>query len=902
MAVPTPDKPLNLISLDEEDSAPDRLEPSVVLTAWDQANRAGTSSSDDSGTLPATSTPRPTTAVTNVCKVWSSPSSMCTHTDISSGSEGAPHQPEIGTPTVISTTPARYLPPGNVLVSNISLPISPSISPHSSPLSSTSSSLPSVSTLTAEDFYSQGHIHPFIFQDFLSRVNWHDMAWPLGNESGPNDNVLARLQSASVEDLLQSVTATIGETTSKHLPVLGGVVKVTNIPYTITRQEVNSFLGRGSNPIGSDHGPHIHIIMERSTGKTMDCFVEYRTLEDARRTCASLNRNYDLGSAPRMGARHVDVEMSSAAELMKALFPLAKCISWPNGKPVVSSRRPSWSTGFDGFLTDEELFCLKRHAEQPHRSAFASKVPQRCFESLISTIWKFPWNANNLYTIYQRNQLFQLLCQMIDILIDRMHQNNTVGLDHRLLLELTRTGINCPGFNPRQKWTVAYHSQDRNIMRTVSQDWCITFPFDCLSYLPNLVPLDLKMIAYVMSHDVVNFTGGEFKPVTNIPGVRRPWGPNFFEWTPEAARNVMFAVALKHEADIIRAFVSTGFSNLLKGHLSTSTVGTAPTSSQEGDNGSVSSSRTILTNAQISSGTGRPSVVVVPSRDHMPRGAPAPMGRVDDPVPLREPPELLVWIEKNVPLPFSPATPGATQAAGPATPAVNPWAAQAANPWANPEGTTSNFPRPIIRPFRRRAIRTVHRDPREFTKDWVFPLTPTAEEPAAEEAADATPRAGSQSTEAVPTANRPLSQQSSTYRPPHVRTLTADNVASGVSDLVTRTRGMNMSTSSSGSSAATYHVPHATAQNVRSSSFSELETAPLSLDMTHHHSYSEVLRDTGFSASRRFDPTIWAANPIFANRGPPGLLPAATIEQQPSASGESSSEQSASTGLGSEHQ
>lgn len=82
---------------------------------------------------------------------------------------------------------------------------------------------------------------------------------------------------------------------------------------------------------------------------------------------------------------------------------------------------------------------------------------------------------------------------MIDILIDRMHQNNTVGLDHRLLLELTRTGINCPGFNPRQKWTVAYHSQDRNIMRTVSQDWCITFPFDCLSYLPNLVPLDLKV-------------------------------------------------------------------------------------------------------------------------------------------------------------------------------------------------------------------------------------------------------------------------------------------------------------------------------------------------------------------------------------------------------------------------
>ncbi|CAG8413976.1 unnamed protein product [Penicillium salamii] len=802
---------------------------------------------------------------------------------------------EIGPPPIISTAPIRYLPLGDVLVSDISLTISPFLSLPSSPHSSTSSPNSTINTLTEEDYYSQARIPLFIFQDFVSRVNWLDMAWPLGNEEGPNDNVLARLQSASVRDLLQSVATTIGETTSTQLPVLGGVVKVTNIPYTITRQEVNSFLGRGNNPIGSDHGPHIHIIMERSTGKTMDCFVEYRSVEDARRTCASLNRNYDLGSAPRMGARHVDVEMSSAAELMKALFPLAKCINWIKGKPIVSSSRPSWSTGFDGFLTDEELFCLKRHAEQPHRSAFASKIPQRCFESLISTIWKFPWDANHMYTVYQRNQLFQLLCQMIDILIDRMHQNNTVGLDHRLLLELTRTGISCPGFNPRQKWTVAYHSQDRNMMRTVSQDWCITFPFDCLSYLPNLVPLDLKMIAYVMSHGVVNFTGGEFKVVENIPGVRHLWGSNYFEWCPIAARHVMFAVAAKHEADIIRAFVNTGFQNLVKGHLSTSTIGTAPTSSQEGDNGSVSSDRTILSNAQISPGTGRPSVVVVPSRDHMPPGAPAPMGKVDDPVPLREPPELLLWIENNVPMPFPTATPAANPAAGPSTPA--------ANPWATPGAGTSNFPTPTIRPFRRRSIRTTLRDPREFSRDWVFPLTPTSEEPAAEEVANAATRAESQPTEAVATADRPRSQQSGPYRPPHVRNSTADSASPGVSDLVTRTRGMNISTSSSGSSVATYHMPHATAQNVRSSSFSELETGPLSLGITHHHSYSEVLRDTGFTASPRFDPSIWSTHSLFANRGPSGLLRGTTTEQQSSASGESGSEQSsASAELGSEQQ
>jgi hypothetical protein len=148
--------------------------------------------------------------------------------------------------------------------------------------------------------------------------------------------------------------------------------------------------------------------MERSTGKTMDCFVELETEKDAKDTVDRINnRSYDLGSSPRIGNRHVDVELSSPAKMMKAIFPLAKCIAWVEGKPVRLENKDSWSTGFDGFLTDEELFCLLRHAEQPHRvsftsltailtcmitntsqSAFASKVPQRCYESFITTILK----------------------------------------------------------------------------------------------------------------------------------------------------------------------------------------------------------------------------------------------------------------------------------------------------------------------------------------------------------------------------------------------------------------------------------------------------------------------------------------------------------------------------------
>jgi hypothetical protein len=114
--------------------------------------------------------------------------------------------------------------------------------------------------------------------------------------------------------------------------------------------------------------------MERSTGKTMDCFVEFVTRKDAKDTVDRINRNYDIGTAPRIGNRHVDVELSSLEKMMKAIFPLTKCIKWEHGKPILLENEFEWSTGFTGFLTDEELFGLSRHADQPHRVRFTSSL------------------------------------------------------------------------------------------------------------------------------------------------------------------------------------------------------------------------------------------------------------------------------------------------------------------------------------------------------------------------------------------------------------------------------------------------------------------------------------------------------------------------------------------------
>lgn len=185
------------------------------------------------------------------------------------------------------------------------------------------------------------------------------------------------------------------------------------IPYGITKQEIMQFLGRQARVLRGDPGSAIHIIMERSTAKTMDCYVELETPQDVQDTVFRINRVQELGRPPRLGARHVDVEISSQDVLLKELFPRAKCVVWRDGRPQVMPNTDPYSTGFQGFFTGEEIVGMVRHAETPQRvsitlllqydtgiiwdiaessyspqSPFASKCPQRTYECMISTLYK----------------------------------------------------------------------------------------------------------------------------------------------------------------------------------------------------------------------------------------------------------------------------------------------------------------------------------------------------------------------------------------------------------------------------------------------------------------------------------------------------------------------------------
>ena len=116
-------------------------------------------------------------------------------------------------------------------------------------------------------------------------------------------------------------------------------------------------------------GTPIHIIMERSTSKTMDCYVEMKTqgaaLEQFKRHWDSVTGG---SSRPlRIGHRLVTVEVSTQDELMRDLYPRAKCVRWVNGQPTIMKNDDPYSTGFTGYFTNEEMVGLVRHAEHPNR-------------------------------------------------------------------------------------------------------------------------------------------------------------------------------------------------------------------------------------------------------------------------------------------------------------------------------------------------------------------------------------------------------------------------------------------------------------------------------------------------------------------------------------------------------
>lgn len=158
------------------------------------------------------------------------------------------------------------------------------------------------------------------------------------------------------------------------------------IPYNISISEAHQFICKfiPSTDLIKAHidGYPIHVIMERSTGKTMDCFVEIISPETAKEAW-----EHAFGTKcmrlPKIGQRVVTVELSDQRELMEALFPRAISVTFLKeqfGVPKRLANRDLFSSGFKSFVTNEELTCMVRHAEYPQR---VSRPPYRAMRTLL---------------------------------------------------------------------------------------------------------------------------------------------------------------------------------------------------------------------------------------------------------------------------------------------------------------------------------------------------------------------------------------------------------------------------------------------------------------------------------------------------------------------------------------
>ncbi|EEP79641.1 predicted protein [Uncinocarpus reesii 1704] len=383
------------------------------------------------------------------------------------------------------------------------------------------------------------------------------------NLTNNNADVFNQVKSISVTNNIITVQGMpfeipIDDGTRYSSPATGGVLKLMNIPYNVSRQEVVHLMGRKARLLPHHLGTPVHIIMDRSTAKTMDCYVEFLTLEDAKETIDWLNRGLP-GAPPRLGDRHIDIEMSSQEELLKDLFPRAKCIVWKEGRPILTPNNDAYSVGFQSFLTAEEIYCMIRNAEMPKRAPFATKCPQRTYEALISTLYKFPWYATTLYTVEDRNRLHFACFSQLQALAPRVAEKRTLGLDSRLILDLLNAGLSCPTFTDRQKVALYSAAGDPNTYNT-SPVSIRFWPFDTLARKANVTEETVNKFARVVAASLERK-----KPGTEIlankwvprPGVASPFGQIWLEFA-SGHTHLKWDVAVQYETKVLQGLVEEG--------------------------------------------------------------------------------------------------------------------------------------------------------------------------------------------------------------------------------------------------------------------------------------------------------------------------------------------------------
>ncbi|KAK3673103.1 hypothetical protein LTR78_006943 [Recurvomyces mirabilis] len=336
------------------------------------------------------------------------------------------------------------------------------------------------------------------------------------------------------------------------VPSDAGVIRIRNIPYATPKAEITAIVNRNvqiiSQPAGSPYFA-THIVMERGSGKTMDAFIEVSTPYEAKRVVEQFGRRAMSGRPARVGDRVVEVETSSQEDFMSEMFPRAKNIVWHGATPKVLLNTEEFypgqlSAGFTGFMTPEEIVMVVKHAEAPHRSVFASRIMVRVYESLTSTIHKYPWFAHECVNMVERRLLYDCCISVAKALMLFLRRTTSERLDNTkptaaTLKEMSVAVLTCPGFSEQQKFHYIQHlgaqgyahfssAQGLNVVFGGTSPFASAWPFMVLARNPASPERMVQYFASLIS-DAIN--GGRpltlaqrFAMRTSDVGLQGPFG------------------------------------------------------------------------------------------------------------------------------------------------------------------------------------------------------------------------------------------------------------------------------------------------------------------------------------------------------------------------------------------
>ncbi|KAK6333590.1 hypothetical protein TWF718_011396 [Orbilia javanica] len=292
--------------------------------------------------------------------------------------------------------------------------------------------------------YAQTHAWKGSTDDGLSDLNNMTRAWLRSNITSFDDV----LQHIPLEELGKQALIIREPSLLPHgRGCSWNLVKIENIPYNLDDDMLFEFLGKIPGLVPQEHGG-VHIIMDRTTGKTMDCFLEFPSVGAAERF---IQRRCNNNRRCILGGRHISLELVREGELMRWLFPKVRGAAWGDNGDLIFGEWEGLNAPVE-IISREELVMILGHARTPHRSPFSRKCLQRPYESLMSVVTKFPWKETDNYTLKQRDLIFQAAFEAGELLKRQILRGKAgPNIDLRLLRRLCRTISFCPGFTYRQK-------------------------------------------------------------------------------------------------------------------------------------------------------------------------------------------------------------------------------------------------------------------------------------------------------------------------------------------------------------------------------------------------------------------------------------------------------------------